>query len=242
MVKTNGETSKTPSLSASETLILKAITELKDTMNVRMNSLEEQNKEILKDIKEKLNDVTIKFEHVSHEVTELKQQINYLEQQSFQADLVLTGLPEKPNENLITEIISIVGKLHLKVRESDIHQSFRMKNKKSSSVNSSILIRLNTMSAKQIILDKQKSAGPVLLQLVDSSLPSTDKRKLMFKDRLSKFNQGLLSDAHKVKDKFKFIWANCEGVFLRENSESKIHKVQSIHDINQLVSSFPISS
>lgn len=98
------------------------------------------------------------------------------------------------------------------------------------------------MSAKQIILDKQKSAGPVLLQLVDSSLPSTDKRKLMFKDRLSEFNQGLLSDAHKVKDKFKFIWANCEGVFLRENSESKIHKVQSIHDINQLVSSFPISS
>lgn len=130
MVKTNGETSKTRSLSASETLILKAITELKDTMNVRMNSLEEQNKEILKDIKEKLNDVTIKFEHVSHEVTELKQQINYLEQQSFRADLVLTGLSEKPNENLITEIISIVGKLHLKVRESDLHQIFRMKNKK----------------------------------------------------------------------------------------------------------------
>lgn len=217
-------------------------------MNERLKTIEEQNTLILaenKQIREELDEVKENFTKVNQEVIYLKSELNILKQQNISCDVIVTGVPDYKDEKLLPLVNEILKKYALVIKEPDIHSLYRFRNRTGYSP---ILICFRSKRGKEAIFASQKERGPVFLHQIDATVQVADKRRIVFKDRLTPENFHLLKEARKFKESnnFKYVWIrNSEQIVLRENDQGKpivIHSLADIKKLQQSISARPSSS
>lgn len=206
-------------------------------MNGRLKKIEDQNTAILEDnkqIRKELDEVKENYTKVNEEVVYLKSELNILKQQKLAGDIIITGIPDFKDENLLQLLNKVLRVYGLAIKDTDIHSIYRYKNQTGVSP---IQVAFKDRAAKEAIFGKQKEKGPVFVHQINSSVPTTDKRRIIFKDKLTPENYNLLKEARKFKEEynFKYIWVrNSEQIVLREAEKERAIVVNSIADIKKL--------
>lgn len=207
--------------------LLSFMKDMKKDFGGRISKIEEQNNKFLgyiKKLRSDVDEVTKKNENLSSELKVVKKEFNQLKQKSLENDMIVTGLPDKVNENLVEVVNSALNRFGIKVKNSEINHIYRLRNKTGFSP---ILVEFATKSTKVQIMEKQKANGSVLLQMIDNTVPESVKKKVLFKNRLTPENINLLKVAHEFKNthKFKYAWFNGDSVCLKKEDQGKPIKI-----------------
>lgn len=220
-------------------VIMDAIRKMDENINSRMDNLEKQNNAILTEfrlLQEDVNNLTKNQIKITEELYDMNLEMNTLKQNAFISDVIITGIPEIKDEKLFDVVNKVLQEYKLVLRNTDYNSIYRMKNKSSTSQFSPICIELYSRTLKGAILKQQKVFGPVLLHLLDKTLPKTDLRKIFFKDRLIRYNIELLKEARKFKadNKYKFVWYQNSDILLKKNETSHTIRIRSSADLVRL--------
>lgn len=219
--------------------IMAAIRKMDENINARIDTLEKQNNSILAEfrmLKENVQTLTENQKKICDDLFDMSLEMNTLKQKSMNCDVIITGIPEIKNEKLFDIVNEVLHGYKLVLRSIDYNSIYRMKSKSNTIKFSPICIELYSRSLKGAIIKQQKELGPVLLQMIDKSLPKSDLRKIFFKDRLIKYNMELLREARKFKEDngYKFVWFQNSDILLKKNETSQCVKIRSSADLVRL--------
>lgn len=219
--------------------ILRAIESLDLKLNKRIDNIEVQNNNILREFKSLKEDfIVLSTQHkkLSEELTVVKFELNRLNQKSLDTDIIFTGVPDKPNEDLLSTVNTALEHLNIKLKPSDINSVFRMRNKNNKTGFSPICLELFSRTVSGLIFHELKRKGPALLNTFDKSLPNTDLRKIFIKPRLSRHNQQLMSEARKFRaeNNYKFLWFQNGDILLKESETTRVFAIRSEEDLVKL--------
>lgn len=174
--------------------------------------------------------------NINENLFAVKSDVNCLKQKNMFNDVIITGLPELENENLLEKVNEILDQYGTKIKDDEVKQIYRLKPNKTD-LNTPVLIELKDENMKCFILEKQRKMGPVLLQSVYKNLPSTDFRKIFFKHRLTKENLILLREARRFgkEHNYQYVWtSNNLKVLMKKEATSQIIEITSLNDIQKL--------
>lgn len=221
--------------------ILRAIEALDTKLNKRIDSLESQNNDILsefKSLKKDFADLSKQHKKLSEEFTIVKRELNKLNQKSVDSDVIFTGIPDNPKENLLDTVNGALKHLNIKLKPSDVNSVFRMRSKNNQTGFSPICLELFSRTVSGLIFHEQKIQGPALLNTLLTSLPANDLRKIYIKRRLSRYNLHLMSEARKFRAEhnFKFLWFQNTDILLKESESSRIFQIRSEEDLQKIIS------
>lgn len=78
--------------------------------------------------------------------------------------------------------------------------------------------------------------------MIDDKIPPADKRKVIFKDRMTTENLQLLKVAHEFKNKFKFkyAWFKGNSVFLKKEDQGKSFRIRSELDFSEISEKYSV--
>jgi hypothetical protein len=96
------------------------------------------------------------------QITSLSNDLQDVKQQLLQNELVLTGLPDLNNisaDTIFAKVSEIYGLSNDNIASTQIISGFNKINKKPFSI---IFITMRSAESKRVILNKQKTAGPIL--------------------------------------------------------------------------------
>lgn len=84
-------------------------------------------------------------------------------------------------------------------------------------------------------MKNQKLKGPILLQQLDATLPNSDMKRVIIKDRITSYNSELIKESFKFKNKynFKYVWFK-DSILMKKTDTSKIIMITSKADLNRL--------
>lgn len=159
-----------------------------------------------------------------------------MKQQHISDDIVITGIPETKNENLLEIVNSLLVQYEIVIKSTDLKSIFRLKNMKCG-VNSPILLVLKNEKVKCEIMEKQKHSGPNNLhQNIETA--STNPLKVFFKHRLTLENLHLLRNVRKFcrENSYRFVWTTKYDakILIKKSSESRTIKILSLKDLELL--------
>lgn len=192
-----------------------------DDINTRMNEIEQQNKQILKE-NQQLKNRLIKLEIADHRN----------QQQKLCTQLTIHGIPKKPNENLQNIITNVTKTLNINITQQNIKNIRRMNINNNTPI---IVVELDTIELKQEIHTNFKQNGPIMLtQILNTS--SNETTKIYINEYLTENTKNLLRETKKMREKFKiqFVWVKDGSVFARESSNSKIIKITHTDEIQHI--------
>lgn len=220
-------------------VIMDAIRKMDENINSRIDTLEKQSNTILTEfrlLQEDVNNLTKNQNKMREELLDMNIELNTLKQNAVNSDVIITGIHEVKDEKLLDVVNKVLQEYKLVLRNTDYNSIYRMKNKSDTSKFSPICIEFYSGALKGAIIKQQKILGPVLLHMIDKSLPETDLRKIYFKDRLIKYNMELLKAARRFKadNNYKFVWYQNSDVLLKKNETSQCVKIRSPADLVRL--------
>lgn len=166
------------------------------------------------------------IDHLKTENTSLKRSVNHLEALSRQNNIVITGITETPNENLIDIMKIIANKLEIDVREDSVVKVCRFKSQ--SSDKKPILVVFNTFMVKNQIIssfkEKYKKSNMIIntdehIYIGDHLGPALQHLLRLVKSKLIKTNL------------YKHAWIQNGNVLIRKSSTSKILKIKCEADV-----------
>lgn len=213
--------------------LLSFMKDMKKEFNTRISKIEDQNNKFIgyiKKLRADVDETNKKYDNLNGEFQAVKKEFNLFKQKSLESHVIVTGLPDKPNENLLDVINIVLNRLATKVESSEVKQIYRLKNKTGFSP---ILVEFLSKTKKENIFNKQKAGGSVLLQMIDSTVPASDKKKIVFKHRLTVENLKLLKIAHEFKNtnNFKYAWFNGDCVCLKKEDQGRPIKITCEADL-----------
>lgn len=173
---------------------------------------------------------------VSNDLITVKSDLNTMKQNNMLNDVVITGIPEDKNENLLATVNNVLMNYNLEIKSADIKSIYRLKNSKCG-VNSPILLQLRNEDIKISILEKQKLNGPVVLNSKEKNISLKDFQSVYFKHRLTSENLSLLRAVQKFgrENNYAFIWTTHDGkILMRKNSNERAIKISSLRDLEIL--------
>lgn len=208
----------------------------------KMSSLEGRFDGFVKEVKvlKKEVDCIAKIQKATtKEVGCLKRELTILQQKALANDVILSGVPEQKGENLFDVISSIVKKFGLNIKSTDVRNLYRFK---TTTGFSPILIEFYRKEVRDFIFREQKAKGPVSLSEIElsasaSSSTAVDKRRIYFKDRLTKENLKLFKLAKEFKDKnrYKFLWmSKSEYLLIQKDKDDIPHQICCVEDLQNL--------
>lgn len=220
-------------------MIMGAIKKMDININARIDTLEKQNDSILTEfrtLKEEFNSLSKNQQTIIEELADMNLEIIKLKQDAVNSDVIITGIPEVKDEKLLDVVNKVLQEYKMVLRDTDINSIYRMKSKSDALNFSPICIELYSRKFKGVLNKQQKVLGPVLLNLIDKSLPKTDLRKIYFKDRLTKYNMELLKETRKFKadNNYKYVWFQNSDILLRKAEKSPCIKICSSADLIRL--------
>lgn len=172
---------------------------------------------------------------VSNDLITVKSELNTMKQTNMLNDVVITGIPEDDNENLLATVNSVLTNYKLEVKSADIKSIYRLKNSKCG-VNSPILLQFKNEDIKISIMENQKLNGPVVLNSKEKN-SLNGFQTVYFKHRLTPENLSLLRTVQKFgrENNFAFIWTTHDGkILMRKNYNERAIKISSLKDLEIL--------
>lgn len=166
----------------------------------------------------------------------VKTELNTIKQNNIVNDVVITGIPEVVNENLLATVNKVLVNYKLEVKSADIKNIYRLKNSKCG-IYSPILLQLKNEDIKQSIFAHQKVNGPVLIKNDRKDISLNDFQCVFFKHRLTSDNLALLRSARKFgrENKYEFTWTTNDGkILMRRNANARAIKISCFTDLQEL--------
>lgn len=220
------------SITKSELNELKVKMNLDNSNNVVMESEIDLSKTTI----EQTSFMKATIDEIYDEVHTTKQEINNIKQNNMCNDVVITGIPESVNENLLSVVNESLIQYHMSIKEADVKQIYRLKNK-CSGINAPVLMVFRDEKIKSLILQNQKKLGPILLRSFVDKIPESDFRKIIFKHRVTKENLQLLRETRKFGREmdYKYVWTYNNGnVFIKKTNDSCAISISSLKELELL--------
>lgn len=165
------------------------------------------------------------------------------QQEQLQNHITIHGIPTKANEDLTTTIINTLNTLDVTVIKENITHVRRMNTNNNNNTSPPIIVvQLNATNIKQLIMQKFKSNGPILLNQI-SNVPHTEHKKIYINEYLNNYYKQLYENAKTLKTShnFKFIWFKNGTIYARKNETSQIFRVKHQNDIIAIKNQEPTS-
>lgn len=219
--------------------LMSAITSLDNKICDRIDRIEEQNNQIISDIKNlqaNFKNLSESHEKLKVDLDKVNIEINYLKQSVLSSDVVITGVPYHQGEVLFDTVKVICKQYKVDICNTDYKSLYRLRSRNSTSIHSPICIELYSKTLRGAIMSQQKRCGPILLHMIDSTLPKVDKQKIYFKERLTPYNNELLIETKKfcAENQFKYVWfQNCD-ILVKKTETSKPTKIVVKSDLLKL--------
>lgn len=181
----------------------------------------------LKNIKIVNEKIITENKRLSDEVAFLKFKIDEIEQQNLGITVEITGVPKTTNEDCVV-IVKEIGKktnTELKVLEAKRINFFNSKQ-------NIILAKLDTFDMRKNLIRNVKSMK-LTADKVHNKWPA---EKVFVNERLTKSKRALFAQTRSAaKDKqYKFVWLSNADILIRKDEKSKIIKIKSSQDIENL--------
>lgn len=156
-------------------------------------------------------------------------EINALEQFTRRCNFEIHGLPVERNENLMSILGKVAGKLGIEFQPSDVAVVHRLPARMDSIP--AIIVQAHTVAIKQKWLDARKGLPKLVL---DGMVPNP---RLYFNDNLTRANRDLFRQARmRGREKeYKFVWTRDGKVLARKAEGSPLVRIDTLMDLEKLV-------
>jgi len=189
-----------------------------DNLATRINTIENQQKSMKEDIDFLYED---NFNTRNH--------VNDLEQYQKKSNIVISGIPEQENENLLDMFKNLAKELDVNLNEYDVIAIHRLPPRQKEIPQ--VIVRLLNHDKKAKLVSNAKNIKPTINLIMDGN-PSP----IYISDHLSKANANLFKKAKDLKKAglIKYAWVkNCK-IYARESDESKVYHITSYEDLKQI--------
>lgn len=157
-------------------------------------------------------------------------QINELEQYGRRCNLVIHGLPLKPNEDLKSFMCDLAGRLKLtNFQEDEICKIHRLPTQDKSNTSPPILVQFQNASVQEKWFRARKD-------LPDLAEPEKFPR-LYFNENLTRMNSELfrLARSKGKENGFKFVWTRNGKVLARKSEGAPFIRIEKLSDLDKIV-------
>lgn len=165
------------------------------------------------------------------EIKHLKASVHRSESLARQNNLIVSGIPEDKNENLINVLVKVFNVIAVQVPPNTISAAKRIRTR-SGSVRPVLLV-LSNLDIKLKILSAYSKRKSVTC----SSIGINSDNTIRIGNHLSTHLQSLLSESKaslQVTGKYKYVWVVGDRVLARKDDSGKIINVKSVEDIERL--------
>ncbi len=219
--------------------ILKEIRDSQKFIVGKFDSFEKTVAELLAENKN-LHESVIKLQQVSNQqekqIENITSELNFYKQKLLEKDVVISGAPNLNNirpETVLEKIDAVLG-----FGMSNIDQWYVMsgKNRVTKKPYNNICVKLTNNEAKQKIIAKQSTNGPLLWgQLFDNVEPNIAQNKVFIIERLTPDNLTILNAARRLRDEgtLTYVWHKNGNILCKKTAESKAERIRSINDLQK---------
>ncbi|XP_060855550.1 uncharacterized protein LOC132933357 [Metopolophium dirhodum] len=181
----------------------------------------------IKNIKIENEKIVIENKRLSEEVDILKSKIDEIEQYNLGISVDITGIPKTQSENC-KQIVEEIGKKTN--TEIDVIEAYRINT--SISKRSLIVAKLAKLEMKKNLIRNVKS-NKLTTQKMSNEW---HKENIYANERLTKLRITLFyqTKVAATTKEYKFVWVSNGDILVRKNENSKIVKIKSSQDINNL--------
>ena len=197
------------------------------------------------------NNISKELQKLSEIQTKEIFKLDELEQYGRRDNLELHGVPMHANENTNFIVKKLAGKLNVKIEDQAISTSHRLpllKTKSSTEGNKSygnhanearndlsdkpppIIVRFANRDVRNQLYQKRNQIS----QIVNFEIPGM--QNLYITENLTKSRKVLFLEAKKkkVSYNYKYLWTNQGQILMRRNQYSRVFKISSPEDLNQI--------
>lgn len=221
--------------------IIDAITAMDERLTESINDIKVQNITLINEfssIKCKFDEISTNQNKIKEDLTAVAVQVEKLKQQSLSAEIVINGIPDKfLRKEIFTQTINKIFDMIdcTQINYWDYRSIFLMRKKSNATGFTPVCVQLCSSAQKNLLMKNQKLKGPILLQQLDTTLPSSDLRRIIIKDKMTQYNSDLMKESYIFKDKYnyKYLWFK-DCVHIRKSDSSKITRIYASTDLNRL--------
>lgn len=158
-----------------------------------------------------------------------------VEQERNLKTLLINGVPKTENENLLTFIEKLSEKLEVSFSAADIDSVFRAKPKTDSARPPVIIIKFNSLGARDALYDGRKSIIKNKVTTKSLGVNQVDSN-VYINEQLTKLEADLF---YKVREKkreltYKYAWTFHGHIFMRKEKSSEAIRINSDKDLIDL--------
>ncbi len=204
------------------------VEETVDELKNEVESLKEENKSLKEEyLKLKRRTERLEFEvsNKDKKIRELKIHADAVEQQLYDKDLQLVGVPEIPSgddveSDLKTVIKLVQDKMNINIKPTDVENIHRQGKRKSDKTRDIVIRFRKTAMRNQIFTNRKKTATH-----------SDPKRNIYVNDKLTEYRRDLLYAARQLVKHKKIMaaWSQQGNILIRKTEEDSVIHV-TCHD------------
>lgn len=169
--------------------------------------------------------------HLKAEIKELKSAVDRTESLAKQNNLIISGIPENKDENLINILVNLLNTLDIQLPHNTISTARRIRTR-NGSVRPVLLVLANHDIKSKILSAYSKRNG-----IKCNSLGLDSENVIRIGNHLSSNVQNLLKETKatlQVTGKYKHVWITGDRILVRKDDDSKILNIKSADDIKRL--------
>ncbi|XP_062541487.1 uncharacterized protein LOC134209522 [Armigeres subalbatus] len=158
---------------------------------------------------------------------ELNYEVNVVKQKSLESNFLISNLIKTNDENLCMLVESIARLLDIPFNAANILGVSRLSSKNQKDIQP-VLVRCTTVYVKEQFMNAIKGR-PITCEEIGLGV----KQQIFINHHLTSINQRILGATRKFKKdyNYRFVWFANGSVFLRKDENSKIIRVNDVHDL-----------
>ncbi|XP_054260399.1 uncharacterized protein LOC128985051 [Macrosteles quadrilineatus] len=214
------------------------ITDLTDAMQFMSNKMDESTN-LMKNIKEELASMKKENEHLrsdnaalNKEVTSLKSKVRALEQYSRKNNVEVSGIPETPNEDVMSLVKDVGTALGVEIQEGDISVAHRVPSYKKDRP-PPLIIQFSRRVTRDTLLHEFRDRKKLNARQINPAFP---EKSVYVNEHLAPENKLFLKDMKtKCKDiGYQYAWCRDGKFFVRKCENDRCIRIESCEDLNNL--------
>lgn len=202
--------------------------EMQKTLNDLHKTMEDY-----KQIIDNLTEENIELRNLNHVLTTRIGKVEYtmdcFEQKTLNRNLIISGIPEKENENLKSIITKMCSAININAIDTDIKNIERLKtHSENSGMPKSVIIEFNNIRVRDEMLKKKKEKLSTSNIMHDIVKNSSDDRPIYITEEITKYRRYLFKIARDIKreKRIEFAWVKNGELFVKKNKDSKAVKIK----------------
>ncbi|KAK4879157.1 hypothetical protein RN001_007303 [Aquatica leii] len=168
----------------------------------------------------------------------LKKEINDLQQYSRINCVELIGVPETPNENVLTTVQAVGVAVNFNITPNMIDTCHRLKINNDTNTSKKIIVKFVRRCDKEEFLQLRKVKRNLKVQDLIGEVGKhiASNNFIYINECLTSFNRQLFSQARKFKNEHnvKFLWTKGGKIFMRAKENSRIYQISNLSDFNDV--------